>query len=113
MLSLWSVKQSTGVRLCLTNKTEIHKSLVLLFPRQTQEGRAGEAHVSLAREQTGVDGAAGGSHEAAKGKTFTCLEKIYLQVGKYNNPEQNIDINCPKSAVILLYFAGFINDILP
>ncbi len=40
---------------------------------QTQEGRAGEAHVSAAGEQTGADGAAGGTHEAAKGKTVTCF----------------------------------------
>lgn len=44
------------------------QSLAYLFPPQTQEGRAGEAHVSLAREQKGADGAAGGTHEAAQGK---------------------------------------------
>lgn len=43
---------------------------------QTQEGRAGEAHVSPAGEQTGADGAAGGTHEAAKGKIFNCYLKI-------------------------------------
>lgn len=43
---------------------------------QTQEGRAGEAHVSAAGEQTGADGAAGGTHEAAKGEMVTCFQKI-------------------------------------
>lgn len=38
---------------------------------QTQEGRAGEAHVSPAGEQAGADGAAGGAHEAAKGEAIT------------------------------------------
>lgn len=37
---------------------------------QTQERRAGEAHVSAAGEQAGADGAAGGSHEAVEGKVI-------------------------------------------
>lgn len=36
---------------------------------QAPEGRVGEAHVGPAGEQAGADGAAGGTHEAAKGKT--------------------------------------------
>lgn len=70
LAALWSTKQSTCVRLWPKNKTGIRKSLA---PPQAQEGRAGEAHVSPAREQTGADGAAGGSHEAAEGKTLTCF----------------------------------------
>lgn len=44
-------------------------------PLQTQEGRAGEAHVRPAGEQAGADGAAGGSHEAAEGKTVASLAR--------------------------------------
>lgn len=55
--------------LCIT----VSPNSVLLW--QTQEGRAGEAHVGPAGEQTGADGAAGGTHEAAKGKTTTSFKK--------------------------------------
>lgn len=47
---------------------------------QTQEGRAGEAHVSPAGEQTGADGAAGGTHEAAQGEMVARFTSVRAQL---------------------------------
>lgn len=47
---------------------------------QTQEGRAGAAHVGAAGEQAGADGAAGGTHEAVEGKTLICVITLILDI---------------------------------
>lgn len=54
---------------------------------QTQEGRAGEAHVRPAGEQTGADGAAGGAHEAAKGRSPSFYKSFVSARDKKKIPE--------------------------